>query len=371
MEDKTITLMPAQEKAVSAKGKSVCVVAGAGTGKTCVLVERYIRLLRDRLALVPEIVAITFTEKAAKEMKDRIRNACVNELRQAADAETRRFWLRHRNDLDHAQISTIHSLCAQIIRECPVEAAVDPRFSVLDEVEADIVLKKVAKQTLVNLIEKDDADAVALVAEYEFPKSLELVTDVVERRDLLEMCLTGWDLDDEEGTLRRWKDALGSAKAEAARRLMADPDWQGALATIRETKPRSPNDKIAAQRTEILHLLSRIEQGPPAVALPLFSTLREQCGCRGGKKDCWAEGDLELTKEAFQSLRDRLDENSILAQKDVGEDERKALRVTRALINVSRRLIEAYAQRKRESGFLDFHDLELIARDLLVKNAPV
>ena len=190
----------------------ILLVAGAGTGKTCVLVERYIRLLRDGKTNVSNIIAITFTEKAAKEMKDRIRAACLKELHQARAPEERQRWIQHRNDLDHARVGTIHSLCAQIIRECPVEAGVDPRFSVLDEVEADILLDKTSKETLTGLIKSDDADAVALVAEYDFARSLQLITEIVERRDLLRTCVDGWDLADEEKALARWKKALADAK---------------------------------------------------------------------------------------------------------------------------------------------------------------
>ena len=70
---------PAQERAIRTIDRSVCVRAGAGTGKTSVLVGRYMELLRTSRASVGDIAALTYTEKAAKVMKDRIRQECLRE----------------------------------------------------------------------------------------------------------------------------------------------------------------------------------------------------------------------------------------------------------------------------------------------------
>ncbi len=356
MERGTPKLTASQKLAVDARGKSVCVVAGAGTGKTSVLVERYIGLLSKGDAEVPQIIAITFTEKAAKEMKDRIRKACRDKIRQAPDAEGRRFWLRQRNELDGAQISTIHSLCARLIRECPVEAGVDPRFSVLDEAEGDILLGKAVKKALADLLDDEDEDALRLVAEYELSKTMDLILAMLKQRGLLDMCLQGWDFAGEAETLQRWTAAL--------RRAMGSAD---AVAVIRETRPLNPGDKMDTQRTEVVRIVDRLERSKePDVAL--LRALYEQCNCQGGSKAKWAEGDLERLKDAFKSLRELLQPANT---KEPGEAERKAIGAAAALVRASRRVIETYAQHKRESGCLDFQDLELIARDLLTKNAAV
>ncbi|OGW87335.1 MAG: hypothetical protein A3C35_08635, partial [Omnitrophica bacterium RIFCSPHIGHO2_02_FULL_46_11] len=117
-----------QKRAVQAVRKNVCVSAGAGTGKTRVLVERFLYLVQENLARPKEILAITFTEKAAQEMKERIAKG----LRERNLEEARR-------ELENAYIGTIHSFCARLLREHPIEAGVDPNFRVLKEEEAGLL----------------------------------------------------------------------------------------------------------------------------------------------------------------------------------------------------------------------------------------
>lgn len=116
-----------QETAITCSG-SLCVTAGAGTGKTYVLVSRYLDLLEregEEKAGVQEILALTFTEKAAAEMKDRVRRA----LSEAEGEEASRF----RDDLMWAGISTIHSFCTRVLREYALEAGLEPGFAVIED----------------------------------------------------------------------------------------------------------------------------------------------------------------------------------------------------------------------------------------------
>jgi ATP-dependent exoDNAse (exonuclease V) beta subunit len=119
----------AQLRAIRARGVDVCVSAGAGSGKTFVLVERFVGLVRDGLA--PEqILTITFTDKAANEMAERIGKALDKEgLAGRGSGPGNRA-------IDGAWISTIHGFCARLLREKAVEAGVDPAFAVLTDVPA-------------------------------------------------------------------------------------------------------------------------------------------------------------------------------------------------------------------------------------------
>ena len=113
------------------------VAAAAGTGKTTGLVHRIVRVIESGRAEVTEIASVTFTEKAAGELKLRLREA-LEESRSAAGAGSKE---RERLDnalrrLEEAQISTIHGFCADLLRERPVEACVDPVFAVLTEAQA-------------------------------------------------------------------------------------------------------------------------------------------------------------------------------------------------------------------------------------------
>ena len=113
-----------QRLAVEHRATSVVLSSGAGCGKTKVLTERYVSHLRKGEATVGQIVAITFTDKAAREMRDRIRK----EIEQLPDSK------KHLRDLERAQIATIHSFCGNLLRQFAIPAGLDPGFEVLDDI---------------------------------------------------------------------------------------------------------------------------------------------------------------------------------------------------------------------------------------------
>ncbi len=119
---------------------TLVVEAAAGTGKTTELVKRIVRLVDTGRASIDQIVAVTFSEKAAGELKLRLRE----ELERArlvpglGDDESGRLE-RAVQRFEEAHVSTIHGFCADLLRERPVEARLDPSFVVLTEGQADRV----------------------------------------------------------------------------------------------------------------------------------------------------------------------------------------------------------------------------------------
>ena len=112
--------MDPQLKAIESIDRNVAVNAGAGTGKTKVLTERFIYILENgNLEInkeVESIVAITFTKKATQEMVERIRREIRNNFSNGDK------WSRFYRDMEKANISTIHSFCGKILRENPIES---------------------------------------------------------------------------------------------------------------------------------------------------------------------------------------------------------------------------------------------------------
>jgi ATP-dependent helicase/nuclease subunit A len=150
---------------------SAAVRAGAGAGKTRVLSEHFLHLLRPgadgspAVEQVSEILAITFTEKAASEMKTKIRALVAQELARSSAAERGR-WERARRELLGAQISTIHAFCHRVVRENPVEARVDPAAVLLDEHESRSWLEGVVGEALTARLRAGDAAARLLVTRF-------------------------------------------------------------------------------------------------------------------------------------------------------------------------------------------------------------
>jgi ATP-dependent exoDNAse (exonuclease V) beta subunit len=116
---------------------TLVIEAAAGTGKTTELVNRILRVLEAGPTTMEEIVAVTFTEKAAGELKLRLREAIETARSRARDADVRTRLDAALERLEEAHVNTIHGFCAELIRERPVEARVDPLFGVLTELQGE------------------------------------------------------------------------------------------------------------------------------------------------------------------------------------------------------------------------------------------
>ncbi len=125
--------------------ESFLVEAAAGTGKTTVLVHRLVALLQSGKVEVDKIVAVTFTRKAAGELKLRLRHELETARQEAPDADALRNIEAAIASLEEARVGTIHSFCAEILRERPVEAQIDPDFQELSETEAPRLFNRVFK----------------------------------------------------------------------------------------------------------------------------------------------------------------------------------------------------------------------------------
>ena len=135
----------AARAAAADPARNVVLEASAGTGKTRVLVTRYVNLLRSGVDPV-NILAVTFTRKAAAEMRERI----IATLRDAAETspEDAARWRRLRDRLNEISISTIDAFCLSLLREFPLEADLDPGFDVADETEIPRLVEESLDETL-------------------------------------------------------------------------------------------------------------------------------------------------------------------------------------------------------------------------------
>jgi ATP-dependent exoDNAse (exonuclease V) beta subunit len=163
-----VNLNAEQRAAVDARGV-VFVSAGAGTGKTRVLVERFARAVCDEGVDVESILVITYTEKAAGELRTRIRAELVE---------------RDRPDLaralDGAWISTIHGFCHRLLRSHPFAAGVDPRFRVLDESQGRVLRGEAFEAALTQFLVGDDPARLRLLAVYGADGLRRMLTGVYE-----------------------------------------------------------------------------------------------------------------------------------------------------------------------------------------------
>src|SRR5207248_124574 len=148
------TLNEQQLAAVEARGE-VFVSAGAGTGKTSVLVERFVRAVCDDGLDVDSVLAITYTRKAAGELRARVRAA----LRERGRPDLARR-------LDGAWVSTIHGFCARLLRANPFAVGIDPRFRELDDEHGAVLRGEAFERALAGFCASEEGDRLRLLATY-------------------------------------------------------------------------------------------------------------------------------------------------------------------------------------------------------------
>ncbi len=159
-------LTPSQAKALSTE-RHLAILANAGSGKTRVLVERYINLFERYVGLATKnVVAITFTENAASELRSRILKEVTERLKDTPDREVR-MRLRHlRDSLPNAFIGTIHGFASRILRAYPVEANVDAAFGILSGADQRLMIEDaigtVFYSTLEEAYEKENSEVLTL-----------------------------------------------------------------------------------------------------------------------------------------------------------------------------------------------------------------
>ena len=149
-----------QEEAVARRSEPLLLAAGAGSGKTSVLVERFVRAVREDGVSPARILAITFTERAAHELRERVRGR-LKELGERVPT-----FASSARDTEAAFVVTFHGFCAQLLRTHPLMAGLDPEFEILDEGLAGRLRDKAFKAALSEFVDGEPDAAVDLLAAY-------------------------------------------------------------------------------------------------------------------------------------------------------------------------------------------------------------
>ncbi|MFQ5594948.1 MAG: UvrD-helicase domain-containing protein [Anaerolineae bacterium] len=362
-----LTFTDDQHLAVTTHGADIAVTAGAGSGKTRALVGRYVRLLEDGLP-PRSVVAITFTEKAAREMRTRIRRLIQQWLTEKPAEIERSRWETIYTELDAAPIGTIHSLCATILRTHPAEAGVDPAFDVVDEGVAAALRAQAVESALLWAANHPAASGL-------FP----LLTENGLRRAvtiLLEGRLDAAAAFDAAGPdpLALWQSEL---RAELAG-FLDHADVRSAareLETLRDdgTLARLAGDNLAGVITDFLDAWGAITEAWNAADMTtLLAQLPRARGAmqpHKGRKDNWP--DIEIPRQALALLRSRYEATvGDLLDKPVdwSLDQRAAAALPH-LRAVFGHALNDYIDAKAQRQALDFDDLEASALALL-ENQP-
>jgi ATP-dependent helicase/nuclease subunit A len=293
-----------QLAAIDAAGE-VFVSAGAGTGKTAVLVERVVRAVCDRGLDVDSILVITFTNAAAAELRTRIRSALV--ARERPDLA---------RELDGAWISTIHSFCGRLLQTYPFSAGVDPRFRTLDASHSAVLRSEAFRDALTGFIGPGNPDRLRLLATYGAEGLRKMLTNVYE-------------------TLRsagRGLDLSIAGRPELSERV---EELREAALSLAADAGATDNQRHVA--SGLLELLEHDVRPDRLIDLAGYRASGERAGSYS-----------EALARAQQAARDEA-----------------AVRDHSLVQELLTAFAAAYAEAKARESALDFEDLQLLARDLL------
>ena len=359
---------PVQETAITCPG-SLCVTAGAGTGKTYVLVSRYLDLLEregDEQAGVQEILALTFTEKAAAEMKDRVRQA----LAVAEGEDSARF----RDDLMWAGISTIHSFCTRILREYALEAGLEPGFAVIEDYElAEMTEEALYRLLYTPLPEPVRTAVIRCLRTFGIWQIQQILTALYDQRWNADQFFTGVR-DAPEEVIAIWMDAVEAEQADICRQFFSSPAGEAA-AVLRDLAPTFAGDGDTAAKylAAAAPSLKALDPTRPKETCQALATLLSCKGRRGmGSVKILGPDVKRRLNLAYSALKEWGDDNPQgLLTLTVSPDEPKTaetVHTLQALGTVFSWFSDTIGRMKARRGAIDFGDMLISTRTLLAEN---
>ncbi len=242
------TPTPEQATAIRATGHDVLLEAGAGTGKTGTMVDRYCRLTCEKGVSPDEILAFTFTDKAAAELRERIRAELV---RRAADGDERARDLLA--GIGGAWITTIHGFCNRLLAGHPVAAGVDPGFRVLDAPEAERAAREAFDDALEEFLAEGEESREETVATFEVDGLRSLVIGAhaeLRSRGIAQPRLPEPPATDLAAAVRRAAEAAAADLEELKPRDPKRELLERALAVLGNASPEIGLDELAALRID-------------------------------------------------------------------------------------------------------------------------
>lgn len=370
-----VTFTPDQQKVIDLRNRNILVSAAAGSGKTAVLVERIItRLTKDASPIdVDQLLIVTFTEAAAAEMKERIRNA----IEKALEAEPENAHLQRQSSLIHnAPITTIHSFCLSVIREYFHTIDLDPSFRIGEEGE----LKLLKRDVLEDVLEKWYQESSP-----EFIQFLESIATGKDDRKIEEVILQLYDYSRSYPNPEKWlKHCVDNYAIESEKEFE-----QSAFAKKILTYVQHILSDVEAN-LQCARAICLEEDGPRAYEETIESDLLlvkkiGETNSYHGKQQIFASMKLASLK----ANRDKsVDEEKIAQVKLLRDECKKAIEELKedyffdsveailcgmhaaksnvaVLVDIVKEFAQEFSKKKQEKNIIDFNDMEHLALRIL------
>lgn len=365
-----------QKAAIECLDKYVCVDAGAGSGKTSVLVERIVYLLerfskQDGLSL-DKIVAITFTDAAAAELKVRLRE----EFRKRAprdNPEEMTRWRDLERRIDTARVSTIHSFCASILRENALRIGMDPDFSVMAEDESKLLRNETVTDTIHRLLDAGNEPALRAATQLRTGTLIAQMNFLLGHRRLMERIAQEHEaVVDPERLVAHWQEMVQDTRKQNLLELARSPRMKrlrDELASFEGACIKTTDGRETA-RIEMMTLLDGIIRAENANRIVEYFSRICDITFKNPRKANWKPEEVyDQVKAVQEEIRD-------LAQKATPDEidpqvESRAAQLTGDVVHVYQEVAGAFAKAKVARSTVDFDDLISTTAHVLRTNPDV
>ena len=345
----------ARHRIHEALGENLFVEAGAGTGKTSSLVDRMVGLVASGRATLDRVAAITFTEAAAAELRDHVREALERATADVKRSDKERTYCAEGVvDLDRSAIQTLHSFAGSLLRERPLEAGLPPAFENLDQIAAKLAFEEAWEMWLDSTLDDSGLQPALRLA-----LSLGLTLDHLHQ--VAQAFHASYDL-------------LEAASFPDT--LLPQPETVAALATEVPEMERlcafsrnGDNDPLAAHVRAVVGVGRRLQEMDQA-SVAAWRVLAQSLPIRApkrGRVDDW-DIDPETKQNSCTRLKALLKKLDAKAREDLAEAQMACLM---PLLRAVKEFVLGYAAERKRQGHAEFHDLLVWARNLLRDNLEV
>ena len=371
-----MTWTESQKKVIDRRERNILVSAAAGSGKTAVLVERIIQKITQDKVDIDKLLIVTFTNAAAAEMRERIRDAIEKKLEEEPEDIhlQRQFTLVH-----NAQITTIDSFCLYVIRNYFYKIDLEPNFRVADEGELSLLRSDVLGKLLEAHYAAGEEAFLSFVAGYGSAKSDQAIQDMILKMytyaqsypwpdEWLVSCGQAYDLKEEADMeqadwMKQFLDSLVTAVSDCGAQM------REALNVCEE--PDGPYMYADALKEDIRRLDAIRESGSYArfgeeinayaKAFPKLAAARKFEG--SAEKKELVQNIRNAMKKEIKDMRDKF---FFKEPEEIFLDMKKTAPAVKMLVALTEEFASCFAAEKKRKNLVDFSDMEHFALKILV-----
>ncbi len=366
-----------QQKVIDTRDKNILVSAAAGSGKTAVLVERIISLVRDNAENIDSFLIVTFTNAAAAGMKQKIQKA----LYKALEAEGSNKHIRNQlNQLSKSNISTIHSFCIDVLRKNFHVLGIDPNFRIGDPNECKILLNDSIDEVLEKAYAEKNEDFIQLVECFTSNRSDTELTEIIKDMYYFIQSFPN-PLEWLENSVKKLKLSKAELQNSDWIRLINDNIMsllEGANESLEECKiickeedgPLAYIDAILADVDNLEMLKSALNNSLEDFIDKLYSLSHPRlASIRGKAKEEIDENKIEEVKQIREEYKKIIDSIKKLihnrSMEEFAEDISYMQAPMSALYELVRELSRVFSEKKSDKAIIDFNDVEHLTLEAL------